>query len=168
MILRDALRYYELTACDFQTDLEEFGKLQRDYMSGIVSNNFTDDYEGFIDKLLILWTDKQGGVKNVLESNLELPTDKELISMFCRVINPAEEKEVMNKPMTLDDDLLRKKVKRKKEMKVINLVSSIATADINISQFMDLELELVYQMLENIAENKKKEQEKAKRRNRKV
>ena len=168
MILKDALRYYELTACDFQTDLEAFGKLQRDYMNGIVSNNFTDDYEGFIDKLLILWTDKQGGVKNVLEENLELPTDKELISMFCRVINPAEEKEVMNQPMTLDDDLLRKKVKRKKEMKVINLVSSIATADINISQFMDLELELVYQMLENIAENKKKEQEKAKRRNRKV
>ena len=168
MILKDALRYYELTACDFQTDLEAFGKLQRDYMNGIVSNNFTDDYEGFIDKLLILWTDKQGGVKKVLEDELELPNDKELISMFCRVINQAEEKEVMNQPQVLDDDLLRKKVKKKKELKVLNLVSSMATADMNLSQFMDLELELVYQMLEIVADNKKKEQEKAKRRNRKV
>ena len=74
----------------------------------------------------------------------------------------------MNQPQVLDDDLLRKKVKKKKELKVLNLVSSMATADMNLSQFMDMELELVYQMLEIVADNKKKEQEKSKRRNRKV
>lgn len=168
MIFRDALRYYEITGCDFQNDLEAFGKLQKNYMAGIVTNSFTDDYEGFIDKLLLLWTDKQGGVKKALENNLELPRDKELLSMFCNVISPSEEQETITKGVTLDDDLLRKGRSKTKELKVLNLFTSMVTADLNVSQFLDLELEVVYQALQVIGENKKKEAEKAKRRNRKV
>ena len=168
MIFRDALRYYEITGCDFQTDLEEFGRLQKNYIAGIVDNSFTDKYESFTDKLLLLWIDKQGGTQSALEKKLELPSDKELLSMFCRVINPSEEEEALTKGVTLDDDLLRRGRKKTKENKVLNLFTSIVTADIDASQFLDFELELVYQALQVIGENKKKEADKAKRRNRKV
>lgn len=168
MLLKDALRYYELTGADFQNDLEDFGKLQRDYSVGIVREDFTDKLEYFLDNLKLLWIDKTYGDKKLLEDEITTPSDKELISMFCRVINPVEEKEEEQKAVLLSDDLLAKKVKKKKELKVINLVSSIITADIDINQFMNMEMEVVYQTLEIIGENKKKEADKAKRRNRKV
>lgn len=168
MILRDALRYYELTGADFQNDLEDFGKLQRDYSVGIVGEDFTDKLEYFLDNLKLLWIDKMYYGQNVTEDEITTPSDKELISMFCRVINEQEEKEEENKAVLLSDDLLAKKVKKKKELKVINLVSSIITADVDLGQFMDMELEVVYQTLEIVGDNKKKEADKAKRRNRKV
>lgn len=168
MLLKDALRYYELTGADFQNDLEDFGKLQRDYSVGIVREDFTDKLEYFLDNLKLLWIDKTYGTEKLSEDEIKTPSDKELISMFCRVINPVEEKKEEQKAVLLSDDLLAKKVKEKKELKVINLVSSIITADIDINQFMNMEMEVVYQTLEIIGENKKKEADKAKRRNRKV
>ena len=74
MILKDVLRYYELTGCDFPTDLKNFAQLQKEYYNDVVDDDFMDKYESFTDKLFILWTDRQGGVKSVLERNVELPT----------------------------------------------------------------------------------------------
>lgn len=168
MIFKDALRYYEITGCDFQNDLEEFGRLQRNYLAGIEDNNFTDKFEGFTSKLLLLWIDRQGGVKKALESNIELPSDKELLSLFCRVIEPSQEEQTITKGLVLDDDLLRKGKRKTEEMKVLTLFTTIVSADLDVTAFLDLELELVYQTLKVIGENKKKEADKAKRRNRKV
>lgn len=168
MLLKDAIRYYELTGYDFQTDLQEYAKLQRRFLKEVPDNDFTEQLESFTDKLLILWTDRQGGIKNVLEREYELPTQGELIAMYCRVINQVEVSEVENEVTTLEDDLLRKHKKEKTDNKTLDLIASITNADLNISNFLDMELELIYQTLEIVGERKKKEADKMKKRNRKV
>lgn len=168
MKFKDALHYYELHGTDFQNDLADFVKLQKNFSAGLVDDDFTLNKEAFMDKLLVLWADCQGGIKNALETNLEPPTDKELLEIYCHVITPREEEETINKGITLDDDLLRKKTEPKKELKTLQLFTTLVTIEIDTRQFMDLELELVYQALEIIADNKKKEADKAKRRSRKV
>lgn len=168
MLLKDAIRYYELTGYDFQNDLKEFGKLQRDFIQGYVAEDFTERYEGFTDKLFILWTDRQGGIKAILEEKLELPGALELINMYCRTIGDTQESELENETITFEDELLRKHKKDKTENKTLDLVATLTNADIDITQFLEMELELVYQLLEIVGERKKKEQEKAKRQRRKV
>lgn len=168
MLLKDAIRYYELTGFDFQTDLQVYAKVQRMFLQECPPDNFTEQIEGFTDKLLILWTDRQGGIKNVLERGLELPTQGELISEYCRVITPSEVAEIEQEVTTLEDDMLRKHKKDKTENKTLDLIASITNAELNVNNFLDMELELIYQMLEIVGERKKKEADKAKKRSRKV
>ncbi|MEY8458586.1 hypothetical protein [Lactococcus ileimucosae] len=168
MLLKDAIRYYELTGCDFQNDLKDFGKLQRNFIQGYIQDDFTEKYESFTDKLLILWTDRQGGVKQILEENIELPNHSELISLYCRTIGEVKESEVETEIITFDDDLLKKHKKDRKENTIVELISAMTAVDIDITQFLDMELELVYQILEIVGEKRKKEQEKAKKQRRRV
>ena len=165
MLLKDAIRYYELTGADFQNDLKDFGKLQRNFIQGYVQDDFTENYESFTDKLLILWTDRQGGVKKILEENIELPNQSELISLYCRVIGEVKESEVETEIITFDDELLKK---RRKENTIIELIAALTAVDIDVTQFLDMELELVYQLLEIVGKKKKREQEKAKKQRRRV
>lgn len=165
MILRDVIRYYELTGCDFQTDLKNFSKLQREFYNDIVADNFTDQYEAFTDKLFILWTDRQGGVKNVLDNELELPTMDELIELYCRVIDPSnlpeEEKETTT--VFMQDSFLRKKAKKEKsENQTLELIATLTNIEIDISQFLDMELEVVYSIISIVGEKKKEEEKKRK------
>ena len=136
-------------------------------MSGIVENDFTERYESFTDKLLILWTDNMGGLKKVVEDDLEPPTQQELISMYCRVISEEQAEEVENDLLLMDDDLLKKGRKDKSGNKILDLVASLTSAEIDITNFLDMELEMVFQVLEIVGEKKKKAAEKAKRQRRK-
>lgn len=168
MILKDVLRYYELTGCDFPTDLKNFAKLQREFYNDIVADDFTEQYEGFTDKLFILWTDRQGGVKNVLERKLELPTTDELIEMYCRTINPEElpDEEKDTTTVFMKDSFLRKKSKQKEDNKTLDLIATLTSIDIDTSQFMEFELEVVYNIIAMVGEKKKEEQKKRKQKER--
>lgn len=170
MILKDVIRYYELTGCDFQTDLKNFSKLQREFYNDVIADDFTDQYEAFTDKLFILWTDRQGGVKNVLDNELELPTMDELIEMYCRVIDPSnlpeEEKETTT--VFMQDSFLRKKTKKEvEENQTLELIATLTNIEIDISQFLDMELEVVYSII-SIVGKKKKEEEKKRKQKRKA
>lgn len=170
MILKDVIRYYELTGCDFQTDLKNFSKLQREFYNDVIADDFTDQYEAFTDKLFILWTDRQGGVKNVLDNELELPTMDELIEMYCRVIDPSnlpeEEKETTT--VFMQDSFLRKKAKKEvEENQTLELIATLTNIEIDISQFLDMELEVVYSII-SIVGKKKKEEEKKRKQKRKA
>lgn len=165
MILKDVIRYYELTGCDFQTDLKNFSKLQREFYNDVIADDFTDQYEAFTDKLFILWTDRQGGVKNVLDNELELPTMDELIEMYCRVIDPSnlpeEEKETTT--VFMQDSFLRKKAKKEvEENQTLELIATLTNIEIDISQFLDMELEVVYSIISIVGEKKKEEEKKRK------
>ena len=168
MILKDALRYYELNGTDFQTDLSNFAKLQKMFSVGNIPDDFTEQLESFTDKLLELWVDNTGGWKNVLESKLELPTSQLLIQTYCRVIEPKEAKQEDEVILMTDSRLMTKKRKAEEDNKTIDFVASLANADIDISQFMDLEIELVYKIVSLIGEKKKAEADKAKKKKRRT
>lgn len=169
MILKDVLRYYELTGCDFPTDLKNFAQLQKEYYNDVVDDDFMDKYESFTDKLFILWTDRQGGVKSVLERNVELPTMDELIALYCKTINveeTADEEE--NTTVFMKDSFLRKKKSNvSEENQTIELMATLTNVDIDITPFMELELEVVYNIIAVVGE-KKKEEEKKRKQKRKV
>lgn len=166
MILRDAIRYYELTGSDFQTDLENFSKLQQEYLSGNISDDFTERLESFTDNLLELWVDNIGGWESALERKIELPSTEQLINIYCRTIQP-QEKENANEVILLTDNRLLRKKRKEEENKTLDLIASLASADINFSQFLDLELEVIYKTLQLLGEKKKKQNEAAKKKNRK-
>ena len=166
MILRDAIRYYELTGSDFQSDLENFSKLQQEYLSGNISDDFTERLDSFTDNLLELWVDNIGGWENALERKIDLPSTEQLINAYCRTIQP-QEKEETNEVILLTDNRLLRKKRKEEENKTLDLIASLASADINFSQFLDLELEVIYKTLQLLGEKKKKQNEAAKKKKRK-
>ena len=166
MILRHAIKYLELTGSDFITDLEEFSKLQRSFVAGYVPDNFTEGFEGFTDKLLLLWVNCQGGTQKALDDNLELPSTEELLNTFCKVIFPSEEEETETVFFS-SSSLLRKKKDTVKGNKTIDLLVFFGTTDIDFNQYLNMELEVIYKVLEQVGEKKKEQQEKEKRRRRK-
>ena len=86
MILKHAIKYLELTGSDFITDLKDFADLQNSFVAGYIPDDFTEQMESFTDKLLILWVDCNGGLKNALDDKTELPTTNELINIFCKTV----------------------------------------------------------------------------------
>ena len=166
MILRHAIKYLELTGSDFITDLEEFSKLQRSFVAGYVPDNFTEEFEGFTDKLLLLWVNCQGGTQKALDDNLELPSTEELLNTFCKVIFLSEEEETETVFFS-SSSLLRKKKDVVKTNKTIELLTVLLDNEIDFNQFLDMEIELIYKVIETVAERKKEQREKEKKRKRK-
>lgn len=161
MILRDVIRYYELTGSDFPSDLKEFAQLQRQYLADIVDENFTDKYESFTDKLMELWLDRKGGIDNVVKDGLLLPTQDELVKLYCRVISPQEEKEEET-TFFYSDSLLRSNKDKAENSQTLELLASLANVDMDLSQFLDMELEVVYTIIDLVGKKKKEEQKKRK------
>jgi len=58
--------------------------------------------------------------------------------------------------------LIKKKKDTVKENKTLELLTILGNNEIDITQFMEMELELVYKIIELIAEKKKEEKEKRK------
>jgi hypothetical protein len=166
MILRHAIKYLELNGSDFITDLDNFSKLQRSFMAGYIPDDFTEDMESFIDRLLLLWIDCKGGMKSALEDELELPKSEELLNEFCKVIFPSEEKDI-DTVFFSSSSLLRKKEEPIKTNKTLELLVILVDNEIDFNQFLDMELELIYKVVEQVAEKKKEEREKERKRKRK-
>lgn len=168
MILKHAIKYLELTGSDFITDLKDFADLQNSFVAGYIPDDFTEQMESFTDKLLILWVDCNGGLQNALEDKTELPTPTELINTFCKTIfvkeNEGEDTETV---FFSSSSLIKKKKDTVKENKTLELLTFLGNNEINISQFLEMEIEVIYKVIELIVEKKKEEKEKEKRRKRK-
>ena len=124
--------------------------------------------ESFTDKLLILWVDCNGGLQNALDDKTELPTTNELINIFCKTVFIKEKEETEDDMVFFSSSsLIKKKKDTVKENKTLELLTVLGNNEIDITQFMEMELELVYKIIELIAEKKKEEKEKEKRRKRK-
>ena len=168
MILKHAIRYLELTGSDFITDLKDFADLQNSFVAGYIPDDFTEQMESFTDKLLILWVDCNGGLQNALDDKTEIPTTNELINIFCKTVFIKEKEETEDDMVFFSSSsLIKKKKDTVKENKTLELLTILGNNEIDITQFMEMELELVYKIIELIAEKKKEEKEKEKRRKRK-
>lgn len=166
MILRHAIKYMEITNSDFISDLKEFAELQRSFVAGYVPDDFTERYEGFTDKLLLLWIECKGGLDIALKQESELPTPNQLINLFCRVVFPSKEEEETETVFFSSSSLLRKKNDDVKSNKTLELLTFLGSNEMNISQYLDMEIESIYKVMEQIAEKKKEEKEREKRRKR--
>lgn len=162
MILRDVIRYYELTGCDFQKDLKDFAQLQRQYYNDMIEDDFMERYESFTDKLQTVWIDRLGGWEKVIRDEITPPNNDQLIEMYCRTIKNVEEKPEET-TMFLTNSSLRKK-KEIQENKTIDLVATLTNIDIPFDQFLDMELEVVYDVIGIVGEKKKEEEKKRKQR----
>lgn len=156
----------ELNGSDFITDLENYSNLQRSFLAGYVPDNFTEEYEGFTDKLTTLWIDITNNYQNVLEGKIELPKIDDLMYIFCKPVFPSEAEETETVFFS-SSSLLRKKKDIIKGNKTIDLLVFFGTADIDFNQYLNMELEVIYKVLEQVGEKKKQQQEKERRRKRK-
>jgi hypothetical protein len=164
MILRDAIKYLELNKTDFITDLNEFAELQRNFESDIVPDDFTERYEGFCDKLLNLWTESKGGYDTVLNSGIDIPTKNALIRKYCRITFVSEKaKKNEGKTFFKSELLIKKKDKLEKDNQTIELITFLGANDIDITQFLDMEIDVVYKVISIIAEKKKEDEKKRKK-----
>ena len=151
MKLNDALRYYELTGGDFLADIEQFSKYNAAAKEGYIYDNFTEVYEQFIGRLL----------KLSLDRGLRLDA-KALVEKYCSGIpSVSTEKKTKTFEIELTDSSLRKS--KKKQNQVIEIVTMLIASETDISQFYDLELELIIQIINQVSARKKAQQEKAKR-----
>lgn len=167
MILKDAIRYLELNKTDFITDLKDYGKLQRDYAVGICPEDFTERYEGFENKLLILYLDKFGGVEQAQKDGIELPSHSFLIRKYCSVVFKGEEVEEEQATTSFfKSSLLKKKKDEVKENKTLDLITFLTNSELGIEQFYNLELDIVYKVIELVAEKRKEQAKKDKQRKR--
>ena len=167
MILKHAIKYLELTGSDFITDLKDFSDLQKSFVAGYIPDDFTEQMESFTDKLLILWVDCNGGLQNALDDKTELPTTNELINIFCKTVFNQKKEETEDDIIFFSSSSLIKKKDTVKENKTLELLTFLGNNEIDITQFLEMEIELVYKVIELIVEKKKEEKEKEKRRKRK-
>lgn len=156
----------ELNGSDFITDLENYSNLQRSFLAGYVPDNFTEGYEGFTDKLVTLWIDITNNYQNVIDGKIEVPKLDDLMYMFCKPVFPSEAEETETVFFS-SSSLLRKKKDVVKGNKTIDLLVFFGAADIDFNQYLNMELEVIYKVLEQVGEKKKEQQEKERRRKRK-
>ena len=165
MKFKEAIRYFELNSSDFITDLEEFSNLQKSFLAGYIPDDFTEKYEGFIDKLTTLWLDSNGSYNAVLDGSVELPSSEELLGLYCKNIFKPE-KEEQETVFFSSSTLLKRKKDNVKGNKTLDLIVFFGSADIDMSQYLNMELELIYKVIELVSEQKKEQQERERRRKR--
>lgn len=159
MKLRDAIRYFELTGNDIFSDL----KKQSEYINYLsfdfdLPNDFSEVIEKVGDNLLILWAD---GCE--ISEDTEMPTTDQLIAMYLNGIPNQKIKEESDEFGIVEAPSRFKK--SKDDNKTLELIVSIVNSEMNLSQFYDLETELVIEIVNKVAE--KREAEEKKRKNRK-
>lgn len=155
----------ELNKSDFMTDLKNFGSLQRSFITGSIPDDFTEQYEGFTDKLTMLWIDKQGYHASNIPDDIEYPKDEALINMFCKTVFPSEVEEE-TESVFFSSSLIKKK-KENETNKTLELLTFLTNNEMNISQFLEIEIEVILTVINLVAEKKKEEREKERRKKRK-
>ncbi|CAM3229656.1 hypothetical protein GHI93_12020 [Lactococcus hircilactis] len=153
MKLKDAIRYYELTGRDILSDIDKQAQYLRDLeLFDFVHDDFTEVLESLYENLLLLWSDGK-----VIDENISIPTKEELTAKYLTSI-PKEKSEEDNQEVVFEAPSLLKKTE-KTENKTFNLLVSLVNSEIDISQFMNFEIELVIDIVNTVAE-KREEQEK--------
>lgn len=166
MILRDAIKYMELNKSDFITDLNDFADLQKDFQAEAIPDNFTELYEGFIDKLFTLWVENEGGIETALKTHSETPKANDLIKKYCRITFVSEQAKKDEGKTFFKSKLLVVKKEENKENQTLELLTFLGANDIDISQFLDMEIDVVHKVISIIADKKKEEEEKRKKKKR--
>ncbi|MQW22001.1 MULTISPECIES: hypothetical protein [unclassified Lactococcus] len=157
MKLRQAIRYYELTGADYLTDLKKFAEYQRAMFEfNHVYDDYTEVLATFATRLGQLYVDESNELKT---DDMDFDDVHFLIKKYTQSV-PKEEKED-NSVLELSDNHLRKKVKG--ENMTLNLVSSIIGSDIDLTQFLDMNIEVVSEILELSNEKKEKARKKNKK-----
>ncbi len=159
MKLKDAIRYYELTGHDIFSDL----KKQKEYMKFLMldfdlPNDFTEVIETISDNLLVLWADS-----HEITDETELPSSEKLVNMYLTQIptlnsNIVEVNEI--------DEIIEAPSRFKKEIienKTLDLLVSIVNSEMNLSQFYQLETELVIEIMNRVADKREQEAKKNKK-----
>ena len=159
MKLKDAIRYFELTGHDIFTDM----KKQKEYMKFLMldfdlPNDFSEVIETISDNLLVLWADS-----HEITDETELPSSEELVAMYLTQIptlnsNIVEVNEI--------DEIIEAPSRFKKEThenKTLDLLVSIVNSEMNLSQFYELETELVVEIMNRVAEKREQEAKKYKK-----
>ena len=159
MKLRDAIRYFELTGNDIFSDL----KKQSEYIDYLsfdfdLPNDFSEVIEKVGDNLLILWADGRD-----ISEDTEMPTTEQLIAMYLTGIPNQKTKDDSDEFGIVEAPSRFKKAAD--DNKTLELIVSIVNSEMNLSQFYDLETELVIEIVNKVAE--KREAEEKKRKNRK-
>lgn len=159
MKLRDAIRYFELTGNDIFSDL----KKQSEYIDYLsfdfdLPNDFSEVIEKVGDNLLILWADGRE-----ISEDTEMPTTEQLIAMYLTGIPNQKTKDDSDEFGIVEAPSRFKKATD--DNKTLELIVSIVNSEMNLSQFYDLETELVIEIVNKVAE--KREDEEKKRKNRK-
>ena len=159
MKLKDAVRYYELTGHDIFSDM----KKQKEYMKFLMldfdlPNDFSEVIETISDNLLILWADS-----HEITDETELPSSEKLVSMYLTQI-PNQESNIVE--VNEIDEIIEAPSRFKKEVhenKTLDLLVSIVNSEMNLSQFYELETELVIEIMNRVAEKREQEAKKNKK-----
>ena len=159
MKLKDAIRYFELTGHDIFSDM----KKQKEYMKFLMldfdlPNDFTEVIETISDNLLILWADS-----NEITDETELPSSEKLVNMYLTQIPNQESNSVEVNEI---DEIIEAPSRFKKEVhenKTIDLLVSIVNSEMNLSQFYEMETELVIEIMNRVAEKREQEAKKNKK-----
>ena len=159
MKLKDAVRYYELTGHDIFSDL----KKQNEYMKFLMldfdlPNDFTEVIETISDNLLVLWADS-----HEITDETTLPTSEELAHVYLNQIPTLNTNNVVKDEV---DEIIEAPSRFKKEIienKTLDLLVSIVNSEMNLSQFYELETELVIEIMNKVAEKREQEAKKNKK-----
>ena len=159
MKLKDAIRYFELTGHDIFTDM----KKQKEYMKFLMldfdlPNDFTEVIETISDNLLVLWADS-----HEITDETELPSSEELVAMYLTQIPALNTNNVVKDEV---DEIIEAPSKFKKEIhenKTLDLLVSIVNSEMNLSQFYEMETELVIEIMNRVADKREQEAKKNKK-----
>lgn len=159
MKLKDAVRYYELTGHDIFSDL----KKQNEYMKFLMldfdlPNDFTEVIETISDNLLVLWADS-----NEITNETTLPTSEELAHVYLNQIPTLNANNVVKDEV---EEIIEAPSRFKKEIienKTLDLLVSIVNSEMNLSQFYEMETELVIEIMNRVAEKREQESKKNKK-----
>ena len=121
-------------------------------------NDFSEVIETISDNLLVLWADS-----HEITDETELPSSEELVAMYLTQIptlnsNIVEVNEI--------DEIIEAPSRFKKEThenKTLDLLVSIVNSEMNLSQFYELETELVVEIMNRVAEKREQESKKNKK-----
>ena len=121
-------------------------------------NDFTEVIETISDNLLVLWADS-----HEVTNETTLPTSEELAHVYLTQIptlnsNIVEVNEI--------DEIIEAPSRFKKEIienKTLDLLVSIVNSEMNLSQFYELETELVIEIMNRVAEKREQESKKNKK-----
>ena len=159
MKLKDAIRYFELTGHDIFSDM----KKQKEYMKFLMldfdlPNDFTEIIETISDNLLVLWADS-----HKITDETELPSSEELVNMYLTQIPTLNTNNVVKDEV---DEIIEAPSKFKKEIhenKTLDLLVSIVNSEMNLSQFYEMETELVVEIMNRVADKREQEAKKNKK-----
>lgn len=160
MKLKDAVRYYELTGHDIFSDM----KKQKEYMKFLMldfdlPNDFSEVIETISDNLLILWADS-----HEITDETEFPSNEELVGMYLTQIPSLNLNEKVKDEV---EEIIEAPSRFKKEVhenKTLDLLVSIVNSEMNLQQFYELEVELVIEIMNKVADKREQEAKKNKKR----